>query len=69
MAQDTKAQIAWSLIGAIVLALWAWSFTLSGRLAAVETKTQALEETTRALRSIDQRLSRIEGRLGVAESR
>ena len=69
MARETKDQILSGALIAVVLALWGWSFALSGRLSAVETKAEAAIKAAEYYRSIDQRLSRIEGKLGVGESR
>ncbi|HWR49908.1 MAG TPA: hypothetical protein VN428_02305 [Bryobacteraceae bacterium] len=65
MARDTKEQVAWGAVIAIIMALWGWSFVLSGRLSAVETKADAAMAAAEYYRLIDQRLSRIEGKLGV----
>lgn len=65
MARETREQIVSGALIAVVLALWGWSFALSGRLAAVETKADAAIKAAEYYRSIDQRLSRIEGRLGI----
>jgi hypothetical protein len=72
MARETRDQIIGGVLLAlipIVLALWAWSFALSGRLSAVETKADSAVKAADYYRVIDQRLSRIEGKLGVGESR
>lgn len=58
---------AWGAILTLMIALWAWSFNLSGRLSAVETKADTAIKATEYYRTIDQRLSRIEGKLGVGE--
>ena len=69
MPREKKEQIAWGVIVAVLIAMWGWSFALSGRLSAVETKAEAALNAAEYYRSIDQRLSRIEGKLGVGEGR
>jgi hypothetical protein len=72
MARETRDQIIGGVVMALIplmLALWGWSFTLAGRLSAVETKAEAAIKAAEYYRSIDQRLSRIEGKLGVGEGR
>ena len=69
MPREKKEQIAWGVIVAVLIAMWGWSFALSGRLSAVETKADAALNAAEYYRSIDQRLSRIEGKLGVGEGR
>lgn len=68
MARETRDQIIGGVVMAlipVVLSLFAWSFTLAGRLSAVETKADQAVKAAEYYRSIDQRLSRIEGRLGI----
>lgn len=65
MAGAAREQIVYGSLVAILMALWAWSFALSGRLAAVETKADEALKAADYYRVIDQRLSRIEGKLGV----